>query len=336
MKRRVIKQGRNTLTITLPSKWAQDFNIKAGDELDLVERGNTLFVGVERKSEELKTEIDISGMEIPMLWRHFMGFYREGYDEIKVKFNPDELYDSPFKFFVSHAMDRKYVKEGKMRRPIEAIQKMMGRFIGFEIIEQHKDHCVIKDMGEISSKEFEASLRRVFLLIQQMAEDVNEAMKTKDHKMLEQTHDIDINVDKFHDYCIRVLNKTGFKDVKKSHIMFAILYLLEMLGDEYKDISFHIFTDVKTEKVDPCILKLGELVKAMFDNIYSLYYTYSKEKSFELSKQDHEIFFYMPEVYKRAIKNQKLSLAELEIANHFKRIVRYINALVELIVEREY
>jgi len=34
MKRKIIKQGHNTLTITLPSKWAHKLNLKAGEEVD--------------------------------------------------------------------------------------------------------------------------------------------------------------------------------------------------------------------------------------------------------------------------------------------------------------
>jgi len=44
MKRRVIKQGNNTLTITLPRKWASSANIKAGDELDIIEEGDNLKI----------------------------------------------------------------------------------------------------------------------------------------------------------------------------------------------------------------------------------------------------------------------------------------------------
>ena len=38
MKRKIIRQGHNTLTITLPSDWAKRFNIEAGKEIDLTER----------------------------------------------------------------------------------------------------------------------------------------------------------------------------------------------------------------------------------------------------------------------------------------------------------
>ncbi len=31
MKRKIIKQGHNTLTVTLPSEWAKQFNLKSGE-----------------------------------------------------------------------------------------------------------------------------------------------------------------------------------------------------------------------------------------------------------------------------------------------------------------
>ena len=59
MRRRIIKQGHNTLTVTLPSKWVQLFNLKQGDEIEINERENGLFLTTEKHDEELKTEIDL-------------------------------------------------------------------------------------------------------------------------------------------------------------------------------------------------------------------------------------------------------------------------------------
>ena len=50
MRRKVIKQGHNTLTITLPSSWVNKFNIKTGDELDVREQGKILSIGTEKSS----------------------------------------------------------------------------------------------------------------------------------------------------------------------------------------------------------------------------------------------------------------------------------------------
>ena len=44
MKRRIVKQGHNTHTITLPSQWVKLNNLKSGQELDVVEQENRLII----------------------------------------------------------------------------------------------------------------------------------------------------------------------------------------------------------------------------------------------------------------------------------------------------
>ena len=334
MKRKIIKQGHNTLTITLPSKWAKEFNLNAGNEIDLIERDNGLFISTEKKDELLKTEIDLSELDIPAIWKYFMSVYRGGYDEVLVKFNKSVNYDNPYKFFTRHAIDLKYDKE--KLTPVEMIQSIVNRFIGFEIVRHQQEHCIIKDMGETSSKEFDNSLRRVFLLIQQMAEEVLEAAKTNNHKILEHTHDIDINVDKFHDYCVRVLNKTGFKETKKISLIFSTLYILEMLGDEFKHIAHHIIRDMKSRELKN-FSEISRLTLELFNEFYELYYSYGKDKLMSISKKDMEIHSYLPRLYKKKPgKKSELTEDEKEIFNHFRRISKYINSLTELRVGMEF
>jgi phosphate uptake regulator len=334
MKRKIIKQGHNTLTITLPNEWAKRFNLKSGDELDITEKENCLYISAQKKDEILKTEIDISDMDIPTIWKYFMAAYREGYDEVKVLFKPDESYDSPYKFFAAHDNDIKFKKNLIQRTSVETIQDLTSRFIGFEIMEHHKNYCIIKDMGEISTKEFDSSFRRVFLLLLQMGEEIVDAIKNDNAKIVQNTHDIDINVDKFHDFCVRVLNKTGFKNVRKSHLMFSTLYLLEMLGDELKTISHHLLNDMKNKKMDN-LREIAEMTLEQIRNYYDIFYKFSKSKAIEMSKHDMEIHFYLPELYKRGT-GKRLSDDELEIINHFRRITKIINALIELRIEMDF
>jgi phosphate uptake regulator len=72
MKRKVIKQGHNTLTITLPNKWASRFNLAAGDEIDLNEKDNGLFISTEKHSEKKRAEFSLEDMDIPTIWKYFM------------------------------------------------------------------------------------------------------------------------------------------------------------------------------------------------------------------------------------------------------------------------
>jgi len=329
MKRKIIKQAHNSLTITLPSEWTKQFNLKPGDEINLLEKNNGLFISTERKEEKLKAEIDISDFDIPTIWKYFMGVYREGYDEILVKFKPGIALENPYKFLTQHRLDIRYKKEREKRPISRALQGFVDRFIGFEIIEHGKDFILIKDMGELTSREFDNSLRRVFLLVQQMAEETLEAIKTNNPNILIHIHDVDINLDKFHDYCIRVLNKIGIKESRKSSLYFSTLYLLEMLGDEFKNIATHLICDFPKSKFKH-IEKIAESVKEQIDTYYNLFYNFSEEKIKRISKLDKEIYLHVPDMYKKANEDEK------EVFHHLRIIGRYLNSLMELRIEMEF
>jgi len=328
MKRKIIKQGHNTLTMTLPSEWTKKFNLQAGKEIDLVERDNGLFITTEKACESKKAEFDITDMDIPTIWKHFMAVYREGYDELLIKFNKDRL-ENPYKFFTRHRLDLRYGKEREKKTIFEALQGFVNRFIGLEIVEHGKDFIHVKEMGELTSKEFDNSLRRIFLLLQEMAEETLEAIKTNNPKILSHIHDVDVNLDKFHDYCIRILNKTANKEQRKSEILFSTIFLLELMGDEFKNISHHLLHDFPEAKLKH-IEKLAEFVKRQLDVYYDLFYKFEKEKIKKISEMDKESYFHVPELYKKATEDEK------EIFHHLRVIGRYINALLELRIEMEY
>lgn len=333
MRRRIIKQGHNTLTVTLPSKWVQLFNLKQGDEIEINERENGLFLTTEKHDEELKTEIDLTGLDIPTIWKYIMAVYREGYDEITIKFDPNTKYEHPLRFF---SLDASALKKGKLAEytPYEILRIMTSRFIGFEIIEHHKNYCVIKNMAQLTSKEFDPSLRRVFLLLQQMAEETNESIQNNDPKVVAHLRDIDLNLDKFVDYCIRVLNKTGFKDVKKAHVLFSILYLLELLGDEYKNMSMHICKDMHGKNLKN-LKDIVEAITKQVDELYHLYYDFNRERLSTISKAYLDVRLYKSSKAKMH-GEYKWTKEEAEVINHLSRIGRYVKAITELRIEMEF
>ena len=99
MKRKVIRQGHDTLTVTLPKVWTRRFELKAGDEIEMLDKDNGIFISTEKSVEGRSANIDISKMDVPTIWKYFMGIYREGYDEVKVNFSPGTRLDNPSKFF---------------------------------------------------------------------------------------------------------------------------------------------------------------------------------------------------------------------------------------------
>lgn len=330
MKRKIIKQGHNTLTITLPVEWSRRFNLESGKEVDIEERENGLFISTEKTIKDKTTEIDITNMDIPTIWKYFMAVYREGFTEVIVRFDTNSNLDSPYKFYSQHKLDLKYNKQREKISSLEALQGFSDRFIGFEIVEHGKNHVIIREMGESTSKEFDNSLRRIFLLLQGMAEDTLESLKTGNQQLVAHMHDVDINLDKFHDYCIRILNKSGNKDHKKTNILFTTLYILELIGDEFKRISHHILFDFKQKTNFKSICSLAEITKQLLDTFYDLFYKFDKGKIEHMSQVDRELYTTVGNIYKKSSEEEK------EIYHHLRVIGRYINALVELRIEMEF
>ncbi len=329
MKRKIIKQGHNTLTITLPAEWTKRFNLEAGKDVDLDERDNGLFISTEKNGKTKVTEFDITGMDVPTIWKYFMAVYREGYSEVMIKFDPQLQFESPYKFLTQHRLDKKYHKQRDKISAIEALQGFVNRFIDFEIVEHDKNYVLVREMGELTSKEFDNSLRRIFLLIQQMSEDSLEAIKSNNPKIVTHMHDVDINLDKFHDYCIRILNRVGNKEPRKTSLLFSTLYLMELIGDEFKNIATHMIHDyqkVKMKTIEPFMENVHEMIEVYYD----LFYKFDKKKIGLLSDLDKKTYFNIPSIYRKSTEQEK------EIYHHFRMIERYLNALIELRIEMEF
>ena len=91
MKRKAIKQGMGSLTMSLPNKWVTRNNIKAGTELQVEEQEKTLIISPERIKVTKTFEIDASTKK-RMLLRTIQNAYNQGYDEIKINYeDPREI-----------------------------------------------------------------------------------------------------------------------------------------------------------------------------------------------------------------------------------------------------
>jgi phosphate uptake regulator len=332
MKRKIIKQGHNTLTLTLPSDWTKKLNLKAGDELDLIEKNNSLFIQGKENNKEKYSTIDITNFNIPLLWRFIQGAYRSGCDEIKILFDSNQKKcEDAYDFYTSQFDYSRLGEKIPPKPPLAMIQSVVDRFIGMGFIETGKNYCIIREMGESSIREFDNSLRRIFLVLLQMFERIIEAIENDefgDASFCKEIHSIDLNVDRFVDYCCRILNKihTSFEDEKKM-LYFSTLFLLELVGDEFKYIGKHIALAKKSLKD---VLPLVEKVKEHFELYYNLFYKFGREQAIRFGENDYEIYNQHFKV-KEVLKGQSHS-----IAGHFMMMSKFTLSLVELRIEMEF
>ncbi len=332
MKRKIIKQGHNTLTLTLPSEWIKKLNLKPGDEVDVLEKESSLIVNGHEKNKEKKTVIDITNFTIPLLWRFFQSVYRAGNDEIKILFDSNKKeYEDAYHFYTTQFDYSKLGEKMPTRPALAMIQGVVDRFIGMGIIETGKDYCIVKEMGEPSIKEFDNSLRRIFLVIQQMFERIIEAIEKDEYgdaNLCKEIHTIDLNVDRFVDYCCRILNKlsSSFSDSKKM-ILFSSLFILELVGDEFKYIGKHLAVSKKSLKD---VLPLMKIVKEHFEIYYHLFYKFDRESAIKFGENDFK-------VYNEHFKVKEASKGESKsISRHLMMVSKFTLALSELRIEMEF
>ena len=280
MKRKAIQLAKQTIVISLPSKWIKQQGIKKGDDIDVEERGNELVIGGKLEKTHKKTrEIDISALD-PLANRIIQGFYVSGVDEIHIKFDKPKLID-------------------KIQREI------MNVLIGFEIVEQGKNTCIIKNISSELESEFDNLLSRTFFLVSSMAEEIIEALEKKDTN-LEHIKFIDYNVNKFTNFCLRFLNKEGYKEYDKTSSIYSIIQGIEHGGDLYKKIANEI-TENKLKLNEKSIIVLKDTT-LQFKDFQSLFYKFDDKKALDIATRYAEI---KAKIKKMPKSNIAFSLNEL-------------------------
>ena len=323
MKRKLIKQGMGALTITLPRSWISKYELKSGDEVEVDEQEKTLLLRLDGKSDILrKTEISIDNFDQVLIWRFFTGVYRLGYDEVTLKFsNIEKVYDVELSSFG--------ILEKKIKmKTIEVIQDVVSRCIGMEIVNQGKNFCVIKDLGETSEKKFDDVLRRIFLLLLSMADDSLKESKENAKSLKSSISIIDNNVDKFTDFCLRLLNKKGYKDFRKISTIYAIILLLEFVGDEYKKIASHM-SESRINKINSELINIYDKINKQLNLFYELFYKFEEKRIIEICKLDKQLIADINKLL------PKLNNDEMKVIHHLKKIRRSMIDLLQLRIDLE-
>lgn len=332
MKRKIIKQGHNTLTVTLPNEWVKKLNLKAGEEVEVNENEDQLIVNGHQNSANRSCVIDINGFTVPLLWRYFQSAYRSGASEIKILFDPTKKdYEGAFHFYTTQF---DYASLGEKIPPKTAIvmlQEMVNRFIGIDIMETGKGYCVIKQMAEVNPKEFESSMRRVFLVILELLDRLIEVIEHNEFggaMLCREIHNIDLSVDRLVDYCCRILNSvSGLVPERKKSLLFSTLFILELVGDECKYIAKHVATSKKSVKES---LEIAKMVREHFDMYYKMYYKFSRDSAVKFGENDFS-------VYKGNVKmKEKFHGESRGVARHFMVISKLTLALAELRIQMEF
>src|SRR3989344_2290509 len=90
MKRKIIKQGPNTLMVSLPRAWVKKYSVKKGDLMEVTEKGRTLIL-----SEDKEVMLDSYKIRIKdcsqFLKRFVRTPYMIGYEAIELEYDDPKV-----------------------------------------------------------------------------------------------------------------------------------------------------------------------------------------------------------------------------------------------------
>jgi len=249
MKRKTILHGPSTLTISLPSKWVKKFNVQKGDELDVEEKGNEIHIRTEttKKTKEKKV-IDCKNNQ--RLGKSILtALYLQGYEEIEIRFENSSY--------------------------LRTIKNLLSRdLVGFEIIRQTSNSCTIKDLAKTDQEEFKNILKSLWILLLDLSKESYEALKENDKERLETIQVVDSSINKFTNYCLRILS-TSNAPGENSYPYYFLIRSLENLADKYKDMCLaHPANQKIQQKQLEGLFKTNKHLEELFE----LYYRYNEEK----------------------------------------------------------
>lgn len=259
MKRKIAQIGPSTLMISLPSKWAKKFNLKKGHEIDILENNEKLIVSTQNEILKKELEINVSSLDI-MLYRLIGAIYKAGYDQVKIIFN------NPKQLEIIYDVLRKTC-------------------LGFEIIEQSKNFILIKEISKIEHSEFENVLRRNFLFLLSVANDSLDAVKKQDYEELKNVTLRDHNINKYSDFCRRILNKKAISE--KNSPLYHIIEQIEKIGDIYRDLCLYVSENKL--KLNKETLDIYENVNSFFNAFYETFYKFNLPNLEEFGQKRNEI-----------------------------------------------
>lgn len=310
MKRRLIRQGLSSLTLSLPSKWVRENNLDAGEEVDVVEGDRSLLISLDSAPVCRSIDIDVSSFDQMLLPEgHKLNFikiaitdaYVQGYDTINLNF-----------------------KKPCQR---ECVEEVVKEFIGLVIVEQTKSRVVIRDVSGMKNEESEHLLRRMFLVILSMAEEGVEFMKCKDLENANLVHLKDKTVNQLACYLLRQISKGGSGYNVNALPRYSVILMLAQLGDEYD----------RLYKVLDCPLNeitIKSLGSAASINrlLYEIFYKFDIQKAAEMEAVRERLRKEIPLFISRSDKHNALVciriLKIVELAVEIERTILLENCRV--------
>jgi len=186
MKRKLVKQGQSTLMISLPAKWIKENNLSKGSEIDLeIIKGNLHIIPTVKKEKKKEIRLKLNNLTESAIRTLITNTYRKGYELVDVEFDNETQY--------------------------QVLSKVVkNKLIGFDILEKKDKKCVVENITEPSSEQFENIMLKVFFNIKELLDITKKRFSGELDLDYQEVEERIVGYDNF---CRRVIAKNNSKNL---------------------------------------------------------------------------------------------------------------------------
>ena len=265
MRRKIIKQGNNSYTLTLPVNWIREEKLELGGEIEINQEDNHLVISLPKdiRRQEKAFEIEIKDYNERTIRNILNQTYRKGYDKILVKI-PDKT-------------------------QLEDIRDITrNTLLGFEVITENGDHCIIQNIAEPSGDNFYAILRKIFFYIEDESKEILEDLTNKKYDLKKRQHNKNI-VDNYTNLCRRLVIKDKMGGTKNSYLLFSVISRLSLIHHAYY--YLYKFSSQKKLPISKPILDFLKETNEMFALFHKAFYTKDLDKAHQVGMLKDKLLY---------------------------------------------
>ncbi len=306
MKRKINRVGINTLTVSLPTKWANEKKLKAGDELYFhISKESISFSLAEKKQKEKEIIVNIDECNKYLIAKYLIILYIQNYSKIILTYSNTETYDD---------------KNKKKINIKNTITNLCNRFIGMEIVSQTNNKTeltcfILKDMQELQVIE-----KRIYFLLKETMDELITAMDKDYHYFHQSIYDKHDTIIKFLYYYLRTLDSSEKSEEEKKTV-----YALYMTIDHVIDKIRHL-----SEKIND--YGYTTQIKKHIEEIFALFFDFFT--ALHKNKISKEIITKRYQLVKK-IESAEYTLKEYKVINEIKILLDFMNDFHHVLITRE-
>ncbi|HLC33094.1 MAG TPA: AbrB/MazE/SpoVT family DNA-binding domain-containing protein [Candidatus Nanoarchaeia archaeon] len=238
MRRKIIRQGSSTLTLSLPAKWARKNHLTAGSEVEVDESERGLLIGSIATPTKKTVRLKITKQNRQDIRALLTHAYRMGFDTIVLQDAGEVVQDA-----------------SEITRDL---------LLGFEVTDRTGNQLTISNLSEPAQEKYGVLVRRSLLIIKETLQVLAQSVVNGKFNRPSEVEDLKKQQDKFVLFCRRILMRGGQENALTQWEL--LTFMMHIEHATYYLYSYGAQENVKpTEQVRELVVSLERYFQLLYD-----------------------------------------------------------------------